>query len=60
MLNQRLALAKGVAEELFPAEADLESAISSSKSTARRPGGTTRKFPGTYIPTYSVPAKATA
>lgn len=27
MLNQRLAFAKGVAEELFPAEADLESAI---------------------------------
>ena len=27
MLNQRLAFAKGVADELFPAEADLEKAI---------------------------------
>jgi hypothetical protein len=27
MLNQRLAFAKGVADELFPAEADVESAI---------------------------------
>ena len=27
MLNQRLAFAKGVADQLFPAEADVESAI---------------------------------
>jgi hypothetical protein len=47
MLNQRLAFAKGVADELFPAEADLESAIvhASRLAIALIEGRKTAKLP---------------